>query len=53
MFSSLFLDFTFNSNDLFWTNSITVFSLRIYSYLKVEHFAFGDILEQNEMTDFA
>lgn len=45
MFWGLFLDFLFNSHDLFWANRITAFLFSIYSYLIVERFAFGDVLE--------
>lgn len=44
-FGGLFLDFTFNSHDLFQANSITAVSYSIYNYLTVEHVAFGDVLE--------
>lgn len=50
MFLGLFLIFIFNYNDLLWANSITAFSQSIYSYLKPEHFAFGDVQEHREMT---
>lgn len=45
MFWGLFLNFIVNSHDLFWANGITAFLFPIYSYLTVEHFAFGDVLE--------
>lgn len=49
MFLGLFLIFIFNYNDLLWVYSITGFSHPIYSYLKAEHFASGDVLEHKEM----
>lgn len=53
MFLGLFLDFIFNANDLFWANTITTLFHAIDSYLKLEHFVFGDILEYKEMIDIA
>lgn len=53
MFLGLFLDFIFNANDLFWANTITTLFHAIYSYLELEHFALGDILEYKEMIDIA
>lgn len=49
----LFLDFIFNANDLFWANTTAAFFHPTYSYFKIEHFAFGDILEYKEMLDIA
>lgn len=48
MFLDLFLDFICNISGLSWT----VFH-PFYSNLKVEHFAFGDVLEHKEMVDIA
>lgn len=53
LFLGLFLIFIFNYNDLLRANSITGFSHPIYSSLKAEHFAFGDVLEHKEMIDSA
>lgn len=49
MFLGLFLIFIFNYNDLLQANSITNFPHPLYSHLKAEHFAFGDVLEHKEM----
>jgi len=53
MFLGLFLIFIFNYNDLLWAYSITGFSHPIYSYMKAEHFASGDVLQHKETIDSA